>query len=610
MFTKKSKPIRYFDVRSRRESDIITKSLALQFAANSGRFSADLLRLVINDDHKGLSEYSIEYFFNDHAFHIRNARQCLALFQKNIDIDIGVDREAVAFETFAKAEFQCKQTNAWIRSLESSDKYFAGYEPEVFEVRRKIALILGPCPSIADLQLGFGPGSNTTVKKTTSHRFKLEATPVCSKEAVGSLSELWQTIPHYASIHQEKCRRGYGQLSFVPKNAKTDRSIIVEPIVNTFVQKGIGSWIKCRLRMFGCNLKDQTKNQRLARLGSLFDNIATIDLSSASDTLALALVVYLLPTDWVDLLSNWRTGCIEYRKRRIIIEQEKFSSMGNGFTFELESLIFYSVAMAVAECQKVSTELISVFGDDIIVPSECYERTCGVLELFGFSINKEKSYAFGSFRESCGADFFQGQNVRPFYVKDRWTSARIVGILNFYYGDEQMLPLVVRKMLLSHLPYDHRLYGPVGYGDGHIHSPRPELRKKGTGHVFETHVKRPKVFKNGVLKKGDSLVPIYEAYLGETDLQVGDPLLDSNSEAAAHYVGYGDLRRKVVNPRFEWWKLKQLYPNVGKSLKGLSSREFDPYTVGGAFKEKKVRVFIHYALPVESGHVVILRDKL
>jgi len=595
MLTNKSKKVRFFNVRKRSESETINEFLAYQFAFNSGRFAADLIGLLQQKDWLGLCNYSIEYYHNDNAFHLRNARQCLALYQKNVDYDLQIDREAVAWETFAAAEFQCKRTNEWFRSLQSSNSYIAGFEAEFFALRSKIAVILGDCPSLSELTLGFGPGSNTTVKKITSHRFKLNAKPVCSKEAVGALQALWQTIPGYAVSHAGICRRGYGQLSFVPKNAKTDRSIIVEPVVNTFVQKGIGQWIKKRLMMFGCNLKDQTKNQKLAMLGSLYDHLATIDLSSASDTLAANVVLELLPMDWVHLLSTWRTGCVEYRKKKLIIEQNKFSSMGNGFTFELESLIFYSIALAVAEVRKVSTREISVFGDDIIVPSEIYEPVSQLLELCGFSINKAKSFAAGSFRESCGADFFQGQNIRPFYVKDRWTSARIVGLLNFYHNDLTMLPHTTRLFLLSHLPTAHKLYGPPGYGDGHIHTDMHSCfyKKKHSGHVFKTHVKRTESLDDGVLAIGDSLIPTYSAYLASSGNDRPDPL-GLNDRITLDYItgGNSSYRGKCHSPR-EWWKLSSFRTAKGSTVvSNIDSREFDPYAISGGYKEKKVNVFI------------------
>jgi len=199
------------------------------------------------------------------------------------------------------------------------------------------------------LALGFGPGASSTVKIKTTARFKLNADPVCSRDAMESVyTELWPTIPHYAYLHKGLCRVGMGHLAFVPKSAKTDRSIMIEPLLNTFVQKGIGSYLKGRLLKAGCNLYDQSINNSLARKGSKDGTLATVDLSSASDSIAYSVVLDLLPVDWMNFLTAWRTGHVVYDKKRIDFELEKFSSMGNGFTFELESLIFYTCALCVA----------------------------------------------------------------------------------------------------------------------------------------------------------------------------------------------------------------------------------------------------------------------
>jgi hypothetical protein len=96
-------------------------------------------------------------------------------------------------------------------------------------------------------------------------------------------------------------------------------------------------------------------------------------------------------------------------------ELEKFSSMGNGCTFELESLLFLCI------CRSIIPEnlhgCISVYGDDIIIPQEYTEAVVERLNSLGFSVNADKSFWQGSFRESCGSFTFDGIDVRPFYLK-------------------------------------------------------------------------------------------------------------------------------------------------------------------------------------------------
>lgn len=102
--------------------------------------------------------------------------------------------------------------------------------------------------------------------------------------------------------------------------------------------------------------------------------------------------------------------------------------MGNGFTFELETLIFYALVRTALELSNVAYDDILVYGDDIIIPSQGYDAVCASLAFFGFTTNKLKSFNEGPFRESCGGDFFKGTNVRPYFLKEvpsepsRWIS--------------------------------------------------------------------------------------------------------------------------------------------------------------------------------------------
>lgn len=89
----------------------------------------------------------------------------------------------------------------------------------------------------------------------------------------------------------------------------------------------------------------------------------------------------------------------------------KFSSMGNGTTFCIETLIF------AAACYAVGSKQFSVYGDDIAIETELAEELMDVLRRIGFIVNQDKSHFTGSFRESCGANWYQGQDVTPFYMR-------------------------------------------------------------------------------------------------------------------------------------------------------------------------------------------------
>lgn len=210
------------------------------------------------------------------------------------------------------------------------------------------------------------------------------------------------------------------RITTVPKTAKTDRTIAIEPLLNVYLQLGVDRELKLRLKSrWGYNLNSQEKNQLLAKKAAVSNDLATIDLSAASDLISLRICAILLPELWFNLLYELRSpkGCLEGVWR----PYEKISSMGNGYTFALESLIF--AALVRCAIRRTGSERESaVFGDDLIVPTTAVNYLYTLLELCGFRINKEKSFTSGPFRESCGVDRFLGYNVRPVFLKRRLDS--------------------------------------------------------------------------------------------------------------------------------------------------------------------------------------------
>lgn len=238
--------------------------------------------------------------------------------------------------------------------------------------------------------------------------------------------------------------------SFVPKTTKTSRMISVEPTLNMFYQLGLGEIITKRLkRFFGIDLETQASvNRYLAHVGSMVDaswgdGFATIDLSSASDSISLGLCAQFVPEEWFSTLLSLRSHETQVRLGKEVFDQKlhMMSTMGNGFTFPLQTAIFASIAAACVSCSDDIRQkprgfgfhrpgMFSVFGDDIIVPSRIFERTCRLLTLLGFNPNPEKSFGSGPFRESCGHDYYHGYNVRPVFLRKLDTSADLMVITN------------------------------------------------------------------------------------------------------------------------------------------------------------------------------------
>jgi hypothetical protein len=207
----------------------------------------------------------------------------------------------------------------------------------------------------------------------------------------------------------------------VPKTAKTDRGIAIECTLNIYFQLAIGRAIRTGLRRnTGWDLDNAAAVHReVARKASVLGHYATIDLSNASDSLCTNLVRILLRgTPWLERMEDLRSThtFMDGKWHRL----EKFSSMGNGYTFELETCVFASLIAALLELDGRSALLghdFFVFGDDIIVPTDTAESVVKALAWAGFRTNPEKTFLQGSFRESCGGDFFLGYPVRGFYLK-------------------------------------------------------------------------------------------------------------------------------------------------------------------------------------------------
>lgn len=464
-------------------------------------------------------------------------RQVLGFFQKLPSLPLGCDRKAAALEKFNEAEELCALTNELIRSVNAGRACFADrrVEPWIFRAQRKISRILGELPSWEEVVPRFGPGANIGIpKKEASRKRKLAGRHACSIDFASSLAQALESIPSLF-FHEGDPVEGdigcvtaavkSGRIAFVPKTAKTDRTVMTEPSLNSFFQLGYGDWIADRLRLSGVDLSDQSRNQRLARIGSLTNDLATLDLSSASDTIAYELVWMLLPFDWAERLSILRTSRVLVSDA-CEIELEKFSSMGNGYTFPLESLIFYALAEAVSPAGSE----VSVYGDDIIVPSACFQPLVALLSALGFVPNEKKSFYDGPFRESCGTDWLSGVDIRPFYLKGNISPQRLMLVHNFFARnfDPEMASAV-----LAHLHPTFVLWGPDGYGDGHLvgdwnaqpHRREIPLNKRKPGGwggwVFETFVSQPK--RDFRVLPGDRILPFYSIYVSGVEELNMDP---------------------------------------------------------------------------------------
>lgn len=217
--------------------------------------------------------------------------------------------------------------------------------------------------------------------------------------------ESWEMFSHlpYRDRVNACFKRGLAHVTFilegnrfstVRKNNEKDRPICVESLPNMLVQRRIGIGIRDCLFKHGVDLLTLAQQHR--RLVSNLAN-ATIDLKNASDSIHLLLVKFMLPRKVFRLIDDSRSYCTMGLDNQIHMIN-KVSSMGNGFTFELMSLIFYCLG------QQHSPDF-SVFGDDMIIPKDKAKDLIRDLEPCGFVVNLDKSFIDGPFRESCGANY-------------------------------------------------------------------------------------------------------------------------------------------------------------------------------------------------------------
>lgn len=452
----------------------------------------------------------------------------------------GTDTKSPAIEKFYEGEAQCKLFNEQnFKALVSLDERHPEFFGILDDIRSDIEDVLGTIPDIESIigHAKHGPGvslgdqyqggCSTSFYKWASLPYSVtQGTKGLARHAiesdprwVGALDDWYRSkfklsigIPIDVDLfwsHVLEVVDG-SRITTVPKTAETDRTIAIEPLLNVYLQLGVDHVIKSALRRkWGYDLTSQEENQKMAYEGSVTDELVTVDMRNASETVALILCYLLLPPAWMDLLMDLRSpqGSFFDSDGNVqdVIHFEKISSMGNGFTFALESLIFGSLVRAAIRRTK-SVKKSAVYGDDLIVPTTAYPFLKTLLNLCGFKLNEEKSFADGPFRESCGKDFYLGYDVRPVFLKRNFQDVR-----DLFYAHNSLWLLQERlhwtwsvdlsrtlKFIRSQLStqVEKLIYGPPGEAlDTHLFSERKILKDPEGKRFFWQLIAKPVVFK-------------------------------------------------------------------------------------------------------------------
>lgn len=370
---------------------------------------------------------------------LKSLRQVLCLFKKAVVSDEDdQEMEVRAFDDFVSTDRSCRRLD----------------DSQIIDAIQRIGRFVLP-----DLTVGlnevtgrFGPGAvyeglKGNQKWSNLYEELMEGSPVvdfgfdmfvarffdCSSLSGRDLLKLKSaTVLKGVSLFGTPSSRSVARLISVPKNSKVRRTITVEPSLLMFMQQGLMGHLRMKIRkdpiISQClDINDQTINNKLALVGSLTGEWATIDLKSASDLLTVSLVetVFGRHQEFLDLVLDHRSQYVEIKNEPLRLK--KFAGMGNALTFPIQSVVYAVVTIAAILIDRGSritrrsvdaaSRCVRVYGDDIIVRTEYMTQTCSALARVGLLVNKSKSFSRGLFRESCGTDYWKGALVTPIRFK-------------------------------------------------------------------------------------------------------------------------------------------------------------------------------------------------
>ena len=218
------------------------------------------------------------------------------------------------------------------------------------------------------------------------------------------------------------------RLKFIHKYVGKPRGICIEENETQWCQQAVKGLLYKHIESHPMtkgyiNFTDQKVNQLLAITSSADRSMSTIDMSEASDRISRNLVFSLFrDTSLLRYLDAVSTRIIsfpeEVRGGELLVN--KFAPMGSAVCFPIMAVVHWALCKAIVQLampgdtRKLSKR-IYVYGDDIILPSECAETIFEFLPHFGMKLNKEKSFFSSHFRESCGVHAYKGHDITPVY---------------------------------------------------------------------------------------------------------------------------------------------------------------------------------------------------
>lgn len=283
-------------------------------------------------------------------------------------------------------------------------------------------------------------------------------------------AHLLHTVPDY--WNREVKSAGANKVLFVPKDSRGPRTIACEPLEYQFLQQGLRkllyNWVESHPLTKGrINFTDQKINGRLAFLSSTVrSDLCTIDLRDASDRVSNDLVKRLFfNTSLSKPLQALRTPVSVLPSGEECV-LNKYAAMGSALCFPIEAICFDALLHGVYSFFPHLNKEVYVYGDDIIAHCEVFDTIVRIFDEFGLCVNADKSFTTGRFRESCGHEYYNGQDVTYVKVRSCWIGSpndvvSTVELSNLlfdrgYYKASDVVARYAQQASLTPLPYGYK----------------------------------------------------------------------------------------------------------------------------------------------------------
>lgn len=399
--------------------------------------------------------------------------------------------QLLAFQLKVKDSVSQEQQDNYISSFLERERITSNWRPSTesnfyrlfIKVSRYLSMNLDLRQSALEKVARHGPGavfdgSEADDKSEFRAYYEQLHTYLTGDFFFGSITSLDACLGDRMDVHRSIVAR----FSLVPKDWKGPRGVFISPKEAMFAQLGIDELLK------GCissgpasscyNPKDQSPSRESSWIGSYCKMWSTIDLSDASDLVPFRLICKMFAKLDVRALACTRPTFLELPNGDLH-RLRMFAPMGDGKTFAVLSFVCICCGLAsmldqdgVLAAHPVKDGLIRayanklrVFGDDIAVHTQYYERLLDNLQTLNLRVNRNKSFSKGYFRESCGLDAYKGIDVTPVRQKvnlEKLEREDFQSLVDFHNRCVTKYPHLIKTIAYLH-GLIIRLYPRVGY---------------------------------------------------------------------------------------------------------------------------------------------------